>query len=146
MPAIWLQLILSSSILCTCIPTLKRVLADLQTGMMAGTVSDFFEQSVSGQNSKDRSVSKSGQRSGSTTHSSSPNSVSRGGRTGVERVHSQKILLDNAIVHTVAYDVRYEGAEPGRASSSSAIDSFLFDDDAEDERVSVHQMVGGNCG
>jgi hypothetical protein len=61
-------------------------------------------------------------------------------------VDSQKILRDNAIVHTVDYDVRYEGAEPGRASSSSAVDSFLFDDGAEDERVSVHHMVGGNRG
>ncbi|OGE54603.1 hypothetical protein PENARI_c006G03754 [Penicillium arizonense] len=150
MPAIWLQLILSSSILCTCIPTLKRVLADLQTGMMAGTVSDFFEQSVSGQNSKDRSTSKSGsgigQRSGSATHSSSPISVSHGDRPSVERVDSQKILRDNAIVHTVDYDMRYDGAEPGRASSSSAVDSFLFDDDAANERISVHHMVGGNRG
>jgi hypothetical protein len=64
----------------------------------------------------------------------------------VERVDSQKILCDNAIVHTVNYDVRYEGAEPGRDFSSSAVDSFLFDDSAEDERVSVHHMVGGNRG
>ncbi|OQD80902.1 hypothetical protein PENANT_c031G10951 [Penicillium antarcticum] len=149
MPAIWLQLILSSSILCTCIPTLKRVLADLQTGMMAGTVSDFFEQSVSGQNSKDRSGFKSdsglGQRSGSATHTISPNSAAHGSRPGVERVNSHQILRDNASVHTVDYDVRYEGAEPGRASSSSAVESFLFDAHVgEDESVSVHQMVGGN--
>ncbi|KAI3264755.1 hypothetical protein CBS147309_6693 [Penicillium roqueforti] len=79
MPAIWLQLILSSSILCTCLPTLKRVIAELQTGMMAGVVSDFFEQSISGHtNSGDRSASKSdnaiGQRSGSgsASHSQIP--------------------------------------------------------------------------
>jgi hypothetical protein len=64
----------------------------------------------------------------------------------VERVDSQKILRDNAIVHTVDYDVRYDGAEPGRASSSSAVDSFLFGDDAANERISVHHMVGGNRG
>lgn len=48
MPAIWLQLVQSASIVCTCIPSLKRVLADLQTGMMAGAISEFFELSVSG--------------------------------------------------------------------------------------------------
>ncbi|KAJ5124383.1 uncharacterized protein N7515_008208 [Penicillium bovifimosum] len=70
MPAIWLQLILSSSIICTCIPTLKRVLVDLQTGMMAGTISVFLEQSVSGHNSQENSSPSKekdsvGQKSGS---------------------------------------------------------------------------------
>jgi hypothetical protein len=64
----------------------------------------------------------------------------------VERVDSQKILCDKAIVHTVDYDVRYDGADPGRASSSSAVGSFLFDDNAANERISVHHMVGGNRG
>lgn len=41
---------LSLSIITACIPSLRRVLADLQTGMMAGTVSQFFELSVSGGN------------------------------------------------------------------------------------------------
>ncbi|KAJ5192805.1 hypothetical protein N7449_008947 [Penicillium cf. viridicatum] len=94
MPAIWLQLILSSSILCTCIPTLKRVLAELQTGMMAGVVSDFFEHSVSGHiDSGDRSTSKSdnavGQRSGSGSASGSPILKDS---LDVERVDSPKNL------------------------------------------------------
>ncbi|KAK9860827.1 hypothetical protein MYU51_006133 [Penicillium brevicompactum] len=124
MPAIWLQLILSSSILCTCIPTLKRVLADLQTGMMAGTVSDFFEQSVSGHtNTGSQSGSKSGsgigQRSPST---STPHSRPRRDSIGVERMNSQTILRDHAIVQTTDYEVRYEG-RPVRVSSSSQYES-----------------------
>ncbi|KAI9037551.1 uncharacterized protein KD926_000199 [Aspergillus affinis] len=43
MPSIWLQFLQSVSIVCSCIPSLKRVLADLQTGMMAGTISELFE-------------------------------------------------------------------------------------------------------
>ena len=124
MPAIWLQLILSSSILCTCIPTLKRVLADLQTGMMAGTVSDFFEQSVSGHtNTGSQSGSKSGsgigQRSPST---STPHSRPRRDSIGVERMNSQTILRDHAIMQTTDYEVRYEG-RPIRVSSSSQYES-----------------------
>lgn len=118
MPAIWLQLILSSSILCTCIPTLKRVLADLQTGMMAGAVSEFFEQSVSGNHSGSHSASKSdsgiGQTSGYGSALQSPI-----GREfpRAERRESQKILRDNAIVQIIDYEVGYDG-EAVRASSS----------------------------
>ncbi|CAG7967813.1 unnamed protein product [Penicillium salamii] len=124
MPAIWLQLILSSSILCTCIPTLKRVLADLQTGMMAGTVSDFFEQSVSGHtNTGSQSVSKSssgiGQRSASP---SIPHTRFQRSSFGVERMDSQTILRDHAITQTIDYEVRYEG-NPARVSSSSNYES-----------------------
>ncbi|KAJ5335228.1 hypothetical protein N7452_007631 [Penicillium brevicompactum] len=124
MPAIWLQLILSLSILCTCIPTLKRVLADLQTGMMAGTVSDFFEQSVSrhtntGSQSGSKSGSGIGQRSPST---STPHSRPRRDSMGVERMNSQTILRDHAIVQTTDYEVRYEG-RPTRVSSSSQYES-----------------------
>ncbi|KOS36837.1 hypothetical protein ACN38_g12391 [Penicillium nordicum] len=120
MPAIWLQLILSSSILCTCIPTLKRVLAELQTGMMAGVVSDFFEHSVSGHtNSGDRSASKSdnavGQRSGSGSASRSPNPRHS---LDAERVESQKNLRENATVQTINYEAFYEG--PGSSSASSS--------------------------
>lgn len=120
MPAIWLQLILSSSILCTCIPTLKRVLAELQTGMMAGVVSDFFENSVSGHtNSGDRSASKSdnavGQRSGSGSASRSP--ILRDS-LDVERVDSQKNLRENTTVQTINYEAFYEGPGSSRASSS----------------------------
>lgn len=111
MPAIWLQLILSSSIICTCIPTLKRVLADLQTGMMAGTVSDFFEQSISGQASTgDRSASKSdnsnGQRSGS---GSASHFQTQRDLLGSEFMGSQRISRDNAILQTIDYGVYYEG-------------------------------------
>lgn len=120
MPVIWLQLILSSSILCTCIPTLERVLAELQTGMMAGVVSDFFENSVSGHtNSGDRSASKSdnavGQRSGSGSASRSP---SLRDSLDVERVDSQKNLRENTTVQTINYEAFYEGPGSSRASSS----------------------------
>lgn len=131
MPAIWLQLILSTSILCTCIPTLKRVLADLQTGMMAGTVSEFFEQSVSGHtNSGSGSASKSdsgiGQESGSD---SAPHSRIRSESYGVKRIDSQMILRDHDILHTMNYEVVYEG-ERIRASS------FSHDSDA----LSIHMV------
>jgi hypothetical protein len=120
MPVIWLQLILSSSIICTCIPTLKRVLAELQTGMMAGAVSDFFEQSVSGHtNSGDRSASKSdnavGQGSGSGSASRSP---IRKDSLDIERVDSQKSLRENDVVRTINYEAFYEGPGSSRASSS----------------------------
>ncbi|CAP86009.1 Pc20g06800 [Penicillium rubens Wisconsin 54-1255] len=120
MPAIWLQLILSSSIICTCIPTLKRVLAELQTGMMAGIVSDFFEQSVSGHtNSGDRSASKSdnavGQGSGSGSASRSP---IRKYSFDIERVDGQKSLRENDAVRTINYEAFYEGPDSSRASSS----------------------------
>ncbi|KAJ5520452.1 hypothetical protein N7463_000905 [Penicillium fimorum] len=119
MPAIWLQLILSSSILCTCIPTLKRVLAEFQTGMMAGIVSDFFEQSISGPtNSGDRSASRSdnaiGQRSGS---GSAPRSQIRNDSVDLESMESQKNLQENA-VRAIDYEAFYEGSDSSGASSS----------------------------
>ncbi|KAJ5970967.1 uncharacterized protein N7479_000885 [Penicillium vulpinum] len=125
MPAIWLQLILSSSILCTCIPTLKRVLAELQTGMMAGIVSDFFEQSVSGHtNSGDRSASKSDNTNGQR---SEPVSASRSriqtDSFDVERMDSQRNLRENAIVRTIDYEAFYEGSGSSRASSIHNYDS-----------------------
>jgi hypothetical protein len=74
-PAIWFQVVQSLSIVCACIPGLKRVLADLQTGMMGGTVSEFFELTVSGgrtntlYGSGTKSASKSGYGVGSGLHS-----------------------------------------------------------------------------
>ncbi|CAG7921749.1 unnamed protein product [Penicillium olsonii] len=128
MPAIWLQLILSSSILCTCIPTLKRVLADLQTGMMAGAVSEFFEQSVSGHtNAGSHSGSKSDSGIGRGSASSTPHSRPRRDSTGVERVDSQAILRDHAIVQTIDYEVRYDG-KPTRVSSHYESDSSIHMD------------------
>ncbi|OJD25591.1 hypothetical protein ACJ73_03037 [Blastomyces percursus] len=47
-PTIWAQATLSISIITACIPSLKRVMADLQTGLMAGRVTEFFELSISG--------------------------------------------------------------------------------------------------
>lgn len=120
MPAIWLQLILSSSILCTCLPTLKRVLAELQTGMMAGVVSDFFEQSISGHtNSGDRSASKSdnaiGQRSGSgsASHSQIPREL-----FDFEHGDSQKKMCEIPFVQPINYEAFYEDPGSSRASSS----------------------------
>jgi hypothetical protein len=99
MPAIWLQLILSSSIICTCIPTLKRVLVDLQTGMMAGTISVFFEQSISGHiDEGDSSASKEkdvvGQRLGSG--SASQYRVRRDS-LDIERSDSHSMIRENVI-------------------------------------------------
>ncbi|KAL2364494.1 hypothetical protein RJZ56_002539 [Blastomyces dermatitidis] len=47
-PTIWAQATLSISIITACIPSLKRVMADLQTGLMAGRVTEFLELSISG--------------------------------------------------------------------------------------------------
>ncbi|EEH05173.1 conserved hypothetical protein [Histoplasma capsulatum G186AR] len=47
-PTIWAQATLCISIITTCIPSLKRVMADLQTGLMAGRVTEFLELSISG--------------------------------------------------------------------------------------------------
>ncbi|OJD16378.1 hypothetical protein AJ78_03442 [Emergomyces pasteurianus Ep9510] len=47
-PTIWAQATLSISIITACIPSLKRVVADLQTGLMAGRVTEFLELSISG--------------------------------------------------------------------------------------------------
>ncbi|RAQ48440.1 hypothetical protein AFGD_008423 [Aspergillus flavus] len=71
MPTLWFQLLQSASIICTCIPSLKRVFVELQTGMMAGTVSEFFELSVSGaQGTTDGSTSISGKQSANATEHS----------------------------------------------------------------------------
>ncbi|OAX85588.1 hypothetical protein ACJ72_00002 [Emergomyces africanus] len=47
-PTIWAQATLSISIITACIPSLRRVMADLQTGLMAGRVTEFLELSISG--------------------------------------------------------------------------------------------------
>ena len=121
MPAIWLQLIQSTSIICTCVPTLKRVLADLQTGMMGGAVSDFFEMSVSGARSN---PDGSGSKPDSAASASAPRTRSRSAgvwsgfhrsHSVVERVESQERLRDDVIVQSLEYEVRY-GA---RGSSTS---------------------------
>ena len=44
-PSIWLQSTLGLSLVTTCIPNLKRVLDNLQSGLMAGTISEFHELS-----------------------------------------------------------------------------------------------------
>ncbi|KAK2836837.1 hypothetical protein FQN49_006673 [Arthroderma sp. PD_2] len=68
MPTIWMQAILCISIVATCIPNLKRLLAVLRTGLMAGTVTEFYELSVSGGDSK-AAVAGSQPRSGKTSYS-----------------------------------------------------------------------------
>lgn len=47
-PSIWTQSLISLSIVTACIPGLKRFLSDLQTGLMAGAITEFYELSVSG--------------------------------------------------------------------------------------------------
>ncbi|KNG91035.1 hypothetical protein ANOM_000758 [Aspergillus nomiae NRRL 13137] len=115
MPTIWLQLIQSASILCTCIPSLKRALAELQTGMMAGTVSEFFELSVSGAHSTiEGSTSKSGRQSANATGHSGLNSGNlKGLRHGnhnrmIEPSESMQDLRESATVQTSEYDMRWE--------------------------------------
>ncbi|KAI1920781.1 hypothetical protein LOZ65_003917 [Ophidiomyces ophidiicola] len=48
-PLIWTQAVLGVSIITACVPGLKRVLADLRTGFMAGAVTELYELSVSGE-------------------------------------------------------------------------------------------------
>ena len=95
--------------------------------MMAGVVSDFFEQSISGHtNSGDRSASKSdnaiGQRSGSgsASHSRIPRES-----FNVERVDSQKKLYEIPIVPPINYEAFYE--EPGSSRASSSHISTCLD-------------------
>ncbi|QVM10968.1 hypothetical protein D8B26_005619 [Coccidioides posadasii str. Silveira] len=78
-PSIWLQVNLCLSIVTASIPGLKRVLADLRTGLMAGAVPEFYELSVSG---------GAGESYTSGTHSGSSNP-----RTGVKREHPCENLL-----------------------------------------------------
>ncbi|KAM5458604.1 hypothetical protein McanMca71_006941 [Microsporum canis] len=67
MPTIWMQAILCVSIVATCIPNLKRLLAVLRTGLMAGTVNEFYELSISGGS---KAVTAGSQlRSGKTSYS-----------------------------------------------------------------------------
>lgn len=67
---------ISLSIVTACIPSLRRVLSELQTGMMAGTVSQFFELSVSGGNTSSNpntnGVYGSGSRTGDSKAGRSP--------------------------------------------------------------------------
>lgn len=129
MPAVWLQLVQSTSLVSHCIPPLRRVLANLQTGMMGGMVTDFFELSVSGGPSSHTggtTASKTGyqvgRRAGRSRRSKARNSLSAGftrSRLEVERKDSQRNLRDDAIVQTIDYEVRYDGGQPARTSPDS---------------------------
>ncbi|KAL4891992.1 hypothetical protein BDV59DRAFT_180642 [Aspergillus ambiguus] len=137
MPVIWLQLTLGSSIVCNCIPPLRRVLADLQTGMMAGTVTDFFEFSVSGgrsNNTGDTSTSKSGSqigRSKGRSRRSNGRNILAGTsartRPSVDRRESQRNLRDDVILQTIDYEVRYDGLQRTQSSTSYDRESFRGD-------------------
>ncbi|KAB8228941.1 uncharacterized protein BDW43DRAFT_199495 [Aspergillus alliaceus] len=133
MPTIWLQLMQSTSIICTCIPSLKRALAELQTGMMAGTIPEFLELSLSGRhdNTTDASTSKPGNRSlhpigGSELYSDKDTKRRlkeqrhHGFRnTTVEPQESMLNLRNGAIIQTMEYEVQYEwSSEHSRASST----------------------------
>ncbi|KAJ5233764.1 uncharacterized protein N7469_005530 [Penicillium citrinum] len=140
MPAIWLQLIQSTSILCTCLPTLKRVLSDLQTGMMAGTVSDFFETSVSGEHATLDESSKSDSRIGQRSRSGSamnPQGGLQRSRPQIERMDSRKNLRENVIHQSIDYEVRYETS--GSLHASSTIHDF---DLIHGESLSIHPSHG----
>ncbi|QMW44943.1 hypothetical protein G4B11_008363 [Aspergillus flavus] len=113
MPTLWFQLLQSASIICTCIPSLKRAFAELQTGMMAGIVSEFFELSVSGaQGTTDGSTSISGKQSANATGHSGFHSAgdrkwhlkglrfSNHGRV-IEPSESMRNLREGAIVRSI---------------------------------------------
>ncbi|KAE8153504.1 hypothetical protein BDV25DRAFT_136795 [Aspergillus avenaceus] len=120
MPIIWLQLLQCASIVCTCIPSMKRALADLQTGMMSGAISEWFELSVSGQqhSGPTASASASSRRAPSgLTGSGLSSEVDKGAlsrrercrRPGqVESRESMRNLRDDAIVRTVDFELCYE--------------------------------------
>jgi len=144
MPAIWLQLVQSVSLLCTCIPTLKRALADLQTGMMGGAVPNFFEVSVSGGHPNpeelgSKSRSGIGRRLGSTIPSISLETLStefRGSTPRVERALSQKRLREDVIFHSIDWDVRYEKTGPRAFPMIQDQESVQYDD------LSIHHQLG----
>jgi hypothetical protein len=46
-PTIWSQIMLNLSLITACIPSLKRFLADLQSGAMAVQVTEAFEMGIS---------------------------------------------------------------------------------------------------
>lgn len=50
-PTIWSQVMLNLSIITACLPSLKRVLTDLQSGLAASSIPEGFEDSVSRKNS-----------------------------------------------------------------------------------------------
>ena len=62
-PTIWSQIMLNLSLITACIPSLKRFLADLQSGAMAVNVTEAFEMGVSQMGSSGRAYAM-GSRSG----------------------------------------------------------------------------------
>lgn len=48
MPVIWTQIMLGVSIITACIPSIKRFLADVQSGLMGATISEQYEMTHSG--------------------------------------------------------------------------------------------------
>lgn len=48
MPLIWTQIMLHVSIITACIPSIKRFLADVQSGLMGATISEQYEMTHSG--------------------------------------------------------------------------------------------------
>ncbi|KAE8368441.1 hypothetical protein BDV27DRAFT_153994 [Aspergillus caelatus] len=123
MPTLWLQFIQGASIICTCIPSLKRALAELQTGMMAGTVSELFELSVSGAHGgmTDGYMPKPG---GQSANATGHYGLDSGGgrkkhmkrlrpsnhRRMIEPSESMRDLRGSAIIQTVGYEVRWEAS------------------------------------
>ncbi|RMZ86275.1 hypothetical protein DV736_g6498, partial [Chaetothyriales sp. CBS 134916] len=47
-PTLWMQAMLNTSIITACIPSIKRFLADMQSGIMAAGLSEHYEQTHSG--------------------------------------------------------------------------------------------------
>ncbi|WEW54734.1 hypothetical protein PRK78_000159 [Emydomyces testavorans] len=136
--SVWTQIILSLSIVTACIPGLKRFLADLQTGLMAGAIPEFYEMSAtprdkyytSSTHNSDRETgtrreypSGTPLRSVDDTHRNSSTQKGSGSRKSLRRaglmnrgnsVHksdSVENLTDNEIVQTMEYEVRYEAGQ-----------------------------------
>ena len=137
-PAVFTQIMLNFSIITACIPSIKRFLADIQSGLMGVNISEQYEVSHSGGKATFISYGKGtglgtklASRLGMTTNKSMNNSGLRsraekdpdtidleemrrnrtnirGGKEPRERTESVKGLTDDVIMQTIDYKVEYE--------------------------------------
>lgn len=66
-PTIWFQAVLNLSIMTACLLRLKHALSELQTGLMAGRITEYFELSVTSARAATSRNSQSGERSENLT-------------------------------------------------------------------------------
>jgi hypothetical protein len=137
-PAIWTQAMLNTSIMTACIPSIKRFLTDIQSGLMAAGISEYYEHTHTGGKSgygtatyaKGTSLgSKLASRLGVSSVSKSPSNsalrsrvdkdsrgkydmdledIRRDTKQPRETTESVKGLTDDVIMHTIDYRVEYE--------------------------------------